>query len=147
MYIIDQGHLTIFCIVFVWLGGPPSPVRIIAQVQWFMHQNRLEPSGGIKHLYKCDRLLWLRVDCFHLNVQWIKIVPADKIRKNEALICTVWTSNVVIDSTHCMIEVRAREQRIIKQNCRSLKSGRVWKDRAFLKYICFTFCLGNFWVF
>ena len=33
MYRIDQSHLMIFCIVFVWLGGPRSPVRIIAQVQ------------------------------------------------------------------------------------------------------------------
>ena len=41
---------------------PPSPVRIIAQVQWFVYQNRLEPSGGIYHLYKRNRLLWLRVN-------------------------------------------------------------------------------------
>ena len=47
MYKISQGHLTVFCIVFVWLGGPPSPVRIITQVPWFMYQNRLGPSGGI----------------------------------------------------------------------------------------------------
>ena len=47
MYKINQGHLTVFCIVFVWLGGPPSPVRIITQVPWFMYQNRLGPSGGI----------------------------------------------------------------------------------------------------
>ena len=25
---------------------------IIAQVQWFVHQNLSEPSGGIDHLYK-----------------------------------------------------------------------------------------------
>ena len=49
MYKINQGHLTIFCIVFVWLGGPPSPVRIITQVPWFMYQNRLGPSGSICH--------------------------------------------------------------------------------------------------
>ena len=47
MYKINQGHLTVFCIVFVWLGGPPSPVRIMTQVPWFMYQNRLGPSGGI----------------------------------------------------------------------------------------------------
>ena len=47
MYKINQGHLTVFCIVFVWLGGPPSPVRIITQVPWFMYQNRLGPSRGI----------------------------------------------------------------------------------------------------
>ena len=69
MYQIDQGHLTVFCIVFVWLGGPPSPVRIIAQVQWFMYQNRLEPSGGIYHLYKRNRLLWLRV-----NSTWMCLI-------------------------------------------------------------------------
>ena len=50
MYKINQGHLTIFCIVFVWLGGPPSPVRIMTQVLWFMYQNRLGPSGGIYYL-------------------------------------------------------------------------------------------------
>ena len=47
MYKNNQGHLTVFCIVFVWLGGPPSPVRIMTQVPWFMYQNRLGPSGGI----------------------------------------------------------------------------------------------------
>ena len=47
MYKINQGHLTVFCIVFVWLGGPPSPVRIMTQVLWFMYRNRLGPSGGI----------------------------------------------------------------------------------------------------
>ena len=47
MYKINQGHLTVFCIVFVWLGGPPSPVRIMTQVPWFMYQNRLGPFGGI----------------------------------------------------------------------------------------------------
>ena len=47
MYKINQGHLTVFCIVFVWLGGPPSPVRIMTQVPWFMYQNQLGPSGGI----------------------------------------------------------------------------------------------------
>ena len=47
MYKNSQGHLTVFCIVFVWLRGPPSPVRIMTQVPWFMYQNRLGPSGGI----------------------------------------------------------------------------------------------------
>ena len=47
MYKINQGHLTVFCIVFVWLGGPPSPVRIMTQIPWFMYQNQLGPSGGI----------------------------------------------------------------------------------------------------
>ena len=56
MYKIDQGHLTIFCIVYVWMGGS---ILIIAQVQWFVHQNRLEPSDGIYHLYKRNRLLRL----------------------------------------------------------------------------------------
>ena len=40
---INQGHLTVFCIVFVWLGAPSSPVRIITQVPWFMCQTRLGP--------------------------------------------------------------------------------------------------------
>jgi hypothetical protein len=43
----NQSHLAIFCIFTIWPGGPRSPVRIIAQVQWFMYQNRLEPSNGI----------------------------------------------------------------------------------------------------
>ena len=59
MYRIDQGCLTVFCIVFVWLGGPPSPVRIIAQVPWFMYQNRVQPpyiSGPkLALLYHCVR--------------------------------------------------------------------------------------------
>ena len=46
MYKNNQGHLTVFCIVFVWLRGPPSPVRIMTQVSWFMYENRLGPSGG-----------------------------------------------------------------------------------------------------
>ena len=29
---------------------------------WFVYQNRLEPSGGIYHLYKRNRLLWLHVN-------------------------------------------------------------------------------------
>ena len=47
MYKNSQGHLTEFYIIFVWLRGPPSPVRIMTQVPWFMYQNRLGPSGGI----------------------------------------------------------------------------------------------------
>ena len=35
---------------FCLTGGPPSPVRIITQVPWFMYQNRLGPSGGIYYL-------------------------------------------------------------------------------------------------
>ena len=62
MYRIDQSHLTVFCIIFVWLGGPRSPVRVIAQVQWFLFQNWLEPSGGIYYLYKRNQLLWLCVN-------------------------------------------------------------------------------------
>ena len=52
MYRIDQSHPTVFYIVFVWLGGSRSPVRIIVQIQWFVYQNWLEPSGGIYNLYK-----------------------------------------------------------------------------------------------
>ena len=49
MYENGQGHLTLFCIVFVWLRGRPSPVRIMTQDPWFMYQNQLGPSGGIYH--------------------------------------------------------------------------------------------------
>ena len=44
-------RLTVFCIVFVWPGSRPSPVRIIAQVQWFVYQNQSKLSGGIYHRY------------------------------------------------------------------------------------------------
>ena len=59
MYKIDLIHLAVFCIVTIWPGGLHSPVKIITQVQWFMYQNRLEPSSGIKHRQKPNRLLWL----------------------------------------------------------------------------------------
>ena len=52
MYKNDQGHVKVFCIVFVRLETPRSLVRIIAQVQWFLHKNQLEPPGGVYHLYK-----------------------------------------------------------------------------------------------
>jgi hypothetical protein len=64
MYKINQGRLIVFCIVSFWLGGPPSPVRIIAKVPWFVYQNWLEPSGGIYHLHKRNWLLWLHVNNF-----------------------------------------------------------------------------------
>ena len=41
MYKNNQGHLTVLCVVFVWPGGPTSPVRIIAQNPWFVYQNHL----------------------------------------------------------------------------------------------------------
>ena len=45
MYKNDQSYLVKFCINF-WPGGPPLLVRIVAQVQWFVHQNQLvEPSS------------------------------------------------------------------------------------------------------
>ena len=50
------------CIIFVWPGGRRSPVRLIAQVPWFIYQNQLEPSGGIYHWHKRNRLLWLHVN-------------------------------------------------------------------------------------
>ena len=74
VYRIDQSHLAIFCTVIIWPGGPLSPVRIIAQVQRFVYQNQLEPSGSIYHRYKSNRLLWLRVNesnCFELPSDWL----------------------------------------------------------------------------
>ena len=47
MYENGQGHLTLFCIVFVWLRGRPTSVRSHCTDLWFMYQNRLGPSGGI----------------------------------------------------------------------------------------------------
>ena len=69
MYKNSQGHLTVFCIVFVWLRGPPSPVRIMTQVPWFMYQNRLGPSGGIYYpiFVPCFVVLYLNNELFHLS--------------------------------------------------------------------------------
>ena len=66
MYKINQGHLTVFCIVFVWLGGPPSPVRIMTQVPWFMYQNQLGPSGSIcyPNFAPCFVALYLNVKLY-----------------------------------------------------------------------------------
>ena len=50
MYENGQGHLTLFCIVFVWLRGRLSAVRSPIQDPWFIYQNRLGPSGGIYYL-------------------------------------------------------------------------------------------------
>ena len=47
MYRINQSHLAVFFIITIRPGSPRSTVRIIAQVQWFMYQNRLESSSGI----------------------------------------------------------------------------------------------------
>ena len=48
---------------FCLTGGPPSPVRIITQVPWFMYQNRLGPSGGIYYpnFVPCFVVLYLNV--------------------------------------------------------------------------------------
>ena len=54
MYKNGQRHLTLFCIVFVWLRGRPSTFRGPIQDPWFMYQNRLGPSGGI---YYCQLIL------------------------------------------------------------------------------------------
>ena len=66
MYKINQGHLTAFCMVFVWLGGPPSPVRIMTQVPWFMYQNQLGPSGSIcyPNFAPCFVALYLNVKLY-----------------------------------------------------------------------------------
>ena len=76
MYKINQGHLTVFCIVFVCLGGPPSPVGIITQVQRFMYQNRLGPSGGIYYpnFVPCFVVLYLNLDLraqVHPGEPWV----------------------------------------------------------------------------
>ena len=67
MYKINQGHLFIFCIYFVWRVGPPSPVRIMTQVPWFMYQNQLGPSGGIYYpnFVPCFVVLYLNTKKFH----------------------------------------------------------------------------------
>jgi hypothetical protein len=46
MYKINQGHLTVFCIVFVGLGGPPSPVRITYN------------PGSVVYVLKPARAIW-----------------------------------------------------------------------------------------
>ena len=105
MYKIDQSHVTIFCNVFVWLGGPRSPVRIIAQVQWFVYQNWLEPSGGIYHLYKrkwsfCLKLrkektvpvnqIFFRHRCFKLSYFYNFILVPKFLDRKNVLLCTSW---------------------------------------------------------
>ena len=77
MYKNSQGHLTVFCIVFVWLRGRPSPVRIMTQVPWFMYQNRLGPSGGIYYpsFAPCFVVLYLN---------WISPARSTAVRKTAA---------------------------------------------------------------
>ena len=63
VYVQNQSEpsnniLRLFCLT----RGPHSPVRIIAQVQWFVYQNWLEPSGDIYYLYKRNWLLWPHVN-------------------------------------------------------------------------------------
>ena len=75
MYKNNQGHLTVFCIVFVWLRGPPSPVRIMTQVPWFMYQNRIGPSDGIYHPNFAPCFVVLYLNCWNsteilLRVYW-----------------------------------------------------------------------------
>ena len=71
MYENGQGHLTLFCIVFVWLRGRPSTVRSPIQDPWFMYQNRLGPSGGIYYpnFVPCFVVLYLnyRIGSFSLD--------------------------------------------------------------------------------
>ena len=87
MYKINQGHLTVFCIVFVWLGGPPSPVRIITQVPWFMYQSRLGPFDGVYYLHKRKRMLWL-----HPNIQQKKCVMTNNLDQSFSKKCGEITS-------------------------------------------------------
>ena len=90
MYKINHGHLTVFCIVFVCLGGPPSPVRIITQVLWFMYQNRY---GGIYYpnFVPCFVVLYLNQiiltqcilkDVFDYKI-WIKWIRINQFSPNE----------------------------------------------------------------
>ena len=44
--------------VTIW---PGVPSKYLPQVQWFMYQNWSEPSSGILHQMKRNRLLWLRL--------------------------------------------------------------------------------------
>ena len=59
MYKINQGHLTIFCIVFVCLGE--STLTSQDYNPWFMYQNQLGPSGGIyySNFVPCFVVLYL----------------------------------------------------------------------------------------
>ena len=91
MYKINQGHLTVFCIVFVWLGGPPSPVRIMTQVPWFMYQNRLGPFGGIYYPNF--------VPCFvvlYLNFSSLQSVETQQVYRHNPIWCTLYMSTLYI---------------------------------------------------
>ena len=79
MYKNNQGHLTVFCIVFVWLRGPPSPVRIMTQVPWFMYQIWLGPSGGIYHpsFAPCFVVLYLNAYISTYN-RWFRIFQTSR---------------------------------------------------------------------
>ena len=72
MYENGQGHLTLFCIVFVWLRGQPSPVRSPIQDPWFMYQNRLGPSGGIYYpnFVPCFVVVQLNGTKFNARLFW-----------------------------------------------------------------------------
>ena len=74
MYENGQGHLTLFCIVFVWLRGRPSTVRSPIQDLWFMYQNRLGPSGGIYYPNFVPCFVVLYLNCWFEPVvsKWIK---------------------------------------------------------------------------
>ena len=87
MYKIKQSHLTVFCIVFVWLGGPPSPVRIMTQVPWFMYQNRLGPSGGIYYLnfVPCFVVLYLNGRPGGCNLKINKMTPIESVQHSKPL--------------------------------------------------------------
>ena len=73
MYENGQGHLTLFCIVFVWLRGRPSAVRSPIQDPWFMYQNRLGPSGRFTIRISCLALFIISSIGWGLVEHWLRL--------------------------------------------------------------------------
>ena len=117
MYENGQGHLTLFCIVFVWLRGRPSPVRSPIQDPWLMYQNRLGPSGGIYYPNF--------VPCFvvvQLNSKWLASL--------FNWICeTYWTWDTNRHQVWFAVRIAPAQKRVVGS-----------KNRIFLS----SFCKGSF---
>ena len=62
MYENGQGHLRLFCIVFVWLRGRR---KSHSKTPWFMYQNRLGPSGGIYYPNFVPCFVVVQLNCRH----------------------------------------------------------------------------------
>ena len=127
MYKIDQGHLTIVCIVFCLTR---SPVRIIAQVQWFVYQNWLEPSGGIYHLYKCNWLLWLQVNSWLLSClkdsSWVRQSCAAQNKYVRSRLCSLRNCTTYVDFITCTRTVAITMRTNLLNWCQNVVFTSFW---------------------